>query len=762
MKLIKRLVPFLLVLGFRTIVFPQSGSIIGRVTSINGDSISGASVYLSESKWHITNDDGMYSISTITPGNYSLIVTNLGYTKKTIPVEIKADQTLSINVTLEIKVYKEKEVLITASRSEKSLDEISVPVAIVDQEEIETTGSIRLTDILDEQIGMNVVSNHGTGIQVQGFDPDYTLILIDNQPVIGRTAGTLNLERLAVGNVEQIEIVKGPSSALWGSNALAGVINIITEKAEQPFKWNVNGRYGTHDSYDGSSNLSFKKGDFSGQIFGNINSSNGYDLSKNTVAPTIPKYDNYTFSGEAGYRLSKKFSVSLNSRYYRENQTYDDRIDISNQPEDLNGTEFQENFSVAPSFKLLISDKQLFEATAFLSSFESESNLDFQSSGESYFNDSFGQTLNKYEIQSSTFWNNQHTTIAGIGMNREDLTADIYADVPFFDSYFGFGQHEWELNKKLSLTTGFRFDAHSEYSSQLSPKFSALYKSSKLIHIRGSFGGGFKAPDFRQLFLNFTNPIAGYSVFGRSTVEEGIERLQQDGQIEELYVNPSELTDIQSESSIAYNLGFDLFLTKRITFKINGFRNNVDELIETQRIALKTNGQSVFSYVNLNKIYTQGFETELSYSPDFISGLNISAGYQYLDAQREITFEQDDVQNGQVVTVTKKEYIPLFNRSKHTANFKLFYAFEKIGLDASLRIRHRGKYWFSDNNVNNSPDENEYAENHTMINTSIAKQLGKSFKIRVGINNLNNYKNEILLPSNPGTTFYTQLNINIY
>lgn len=112
----------------------------------------------------------MYSISTITPGNYSLIVTSLGYTKKTIPVEIKADQTLSINVTLEIKVYKEKEVLITASRSEKSLDEISVPVAIVDQEEIETTGSIRLTDILDEQIGMNVVSNHGTGIQVQGFD----------------------------------------------------------------------------------------------------------------------------------------------------------------------------------------------------------------------------------------------------------------------------------------------------------------------------------------------------------------------------------------------------------------------------------------------------------------------------------------------------------------------------------------------------------------------------------------------------------------
>lgn len=762
MKLFKCLLTFLFVLGFRIAIFAQSGDVTGTITSIDGNSISGVSVYLSESKWSVTNGSGLFSISSVSPGSYFLIATSLGYSKKIIPVEIKANQTLSIDVTLETKIYREKEVLITASRSEKNLDDISVPVAIVDQEEIESSGSIRLSDILDEQIGMNVVSNHGTGIQVQGFDPDYTLILIDNQPVIGRSAGTLNLDRLAIGNIEQIEIVKGPSSALWGSNALAGVINIITEKADKPFKWDVTGRYGSHDSYDGSSNLSFKKGGFSGQIFGNVNTSNGYDLDTRTVAPTIPEYDNYTFSGEVGYRFSKKLSVSLNSRYYRENQNYSDRIEISNQPETLQGSEFQENFSVAPTLKYLVSDKQLFEATAFLSTFDSESNLDFESTGDSYFHESFGQTLNKYELQSSTFWNNQHTTIAGIGMNREDLTANIYADVPFFDSYFGFTQHEWKLNKKLSLTSGFRFDAHSEYSSQLSPKFSALYKPNDVIHVRGSFGGGFKAPDFRQLFLNFTNPIAGYSVFGTSTVLEGIDRLQQDEQIDELYIDPSELTDIQSESSIAYNLGFDLFLSDRITFKINGFRNNVDDLIETQRIALKTNGQSVFSYVNLNNIYTQGFETELSYIPSFIPGLSLSAGYQYLDAQREITRQFDDVQNGQVVSVTKKEFIPLFNRSKHTANFKLFYAFKKIGLDTSLRVRYRGKYWFSDNNVNNIPDDNEYAENHTMVNTSIAKQLGKRFNLRVGINNLKNYQNEILLPSNPGTTFYTQLNINIY
>jgi hypothetical protein len=110
----------------------------------------------------------------------------------------------------------------------------------------------------------------------------------------------------------------------------------------------------------------------------------------------------------------------------------------------------------------------------------------------------------------------------------------------------------------------------------------------------------------------------------------------------------------------------------------------------------------------------------------------------------------------------KKEFIPLFNRSKHTGNFKLFYAFEDLGLDVNLRLRYRGKYWFSDTNVNNRNESNEYAEDHFIINTSLGKQLGDRFKLRAGINNLGNYQNEILLPSNSGITFYTQLNINIY
>ena len=164
---------------------------------------------------------------------------------------------------------------------------------VVSKQEIQQSGNIRLSDVLSEQLGLYLVENHGTGLQMQGFDPEYTLILIDNKPVIGRTAGTLDLTRLTVGNIEQVEVVKGPSSALWGSDALAGVINIITDKGSKPLEWGLNTSYGAHNTKDLSGQFNLKEDNFQIRFFGNLNGSNGYDLNPETVTPTIPKYNNY-------------------------------------------------------------------------------------------------------------------------------------------------------------------------------------------------------------------------------------------------------------------------------------------------------------------------------------------------------------------------------------------------------------------------------------------------------------------------------------
>ncbi|MCD8445589.1 TonB-dependent receptor plug domain-containing protein, partial [Tenacibaculum finnmarkense] len=127
--------------------------------------------------------------------------------------------------------YGLEEVVVTATRTKRQLSSIPMPVTLISKEQLQKSGAVRLKDILLEQTGITLVSDFGgsQGVQIQGVAADYTLILIDGVPVVGRASGNIDLSRLSVNNIKQIEIVKGPSSSLYGSEAIGGVINIITE-----------------------------------------------------------------------------------------------------------------------------------------------------------------------------------------------------------------------------------------------------------------------------------------------------------------------------------------------------------------------------------------------------------------------------------------------------------------------------------------------------------------------------------------------------
>ena len=102
-----------------------------------------------------------------------------------------------------------EEVVVTATRNERNMGALPMPVTLVSKAQIKTIGSLRLNDVLTEQTGLVVVPQvnaQGNGIQIQGFNPDYTLILIDGEPIIGRYTGSLELSRIAVGNIKQIEL----------------------------------------------------------------------------------------------------------------------------------------------------------------------------------------------------------------------------------------------------------------------------------------------------------------------------------------------------------------------------------------------------------------------------------------------------------------------------------------------------------------------------------------------------------------------------
>ena len=737
-----------------------TAQLMGRVLDENGNTVVGANIRLHEYADTYTDSSGSYHIKGIVPGEYRLQISHIGYMEYQKTLEFIPKNKIFLETHLEKKSYENGTIVVTASRTHETLAEVSVPILVVPKQEIQQSGNIRLNEVLSEQLGLYLIQNHGTGLQMQGFDPEYTLILIDEKPVIGRTAGTLDLTRLAVGNIEQIEIVKGPSSALWGSDALAGVINIITDKGSKPFEWSLNTRYATHNTKDLSGQVSLKEGNFQVRFFGNLNGSNGYDLNPRTVAPTIPKYSNYTMQGGIKYQFQPGLSLDISGRYYRENQSFQDEVLDQKRSFNANGTEFQQDYYVSPTLQYAIGSEHLIEASVYVGYFESESILNLTDSNTRYFSDAFAQRLNKVEFKASTFWDNTNTTILGIGNNTESLDAEIYAEVPGFASTYFYGQHHWNTDDDFSLTLGFRYDNHSEYTSQLSPKLSTRWKITHNLSLKASFGGGYKAPDFRQLFLNFSNPIAGYSVFGTSTLEAGLKQLQESGQISEIFIIPSSLGEIRAERANALNIGGNWFATKYTSIEFNAFRNKVRDLIETQRIAQKTNNQSVFSYVNIRKMYSQGINIELRTSSFILNNLDWSIGGQLLDTRQQITEEFDDVVNGEVINIEKKSYVPMFNRSRYTGNIKMFYASQRLGLDANIRIQYRGAYGFVDSNGNSRIDSTENVHGYTLINSSVAKTFKKQYRFQIGINNLTNITDPQRVPSNPGRILYTQISLD--
>ena len=665
-----------------------------------------------------------------------------------------------------------EEVVVTATRNERTLGSLPMPVTVIGQKQIRAMGSLRLNEVLAEQTGLFIQNDHGQGIQIQGFSPDYTLILLDGEPLVGRTAGTLELSRLAVGNIKQIEIVKGPSSSLYGSEALAGVVNIITN-SPSPLtprggihSGNISMRYGTNQTSDLSGSLGFRKSKLGVNIFVNRYQSRGYDFTPEVFGATVSPFLNYTFTPKLSYDFSEKLKLSISGRYFTENQEDGFLVGKDN----VSGEGSVKDWNFNPVLRYSVSQKMKATARFYSTNYQTNSTLIYQKDAKIYDETFFNQTFQRPELQIDYALNAKHNFSFGAGRIWESVEATRYDDIKRFETNYGFFQYENTMLKSLNLTVGGRFDAHSAYRSQFSPKVSMAYEVSTKITLRGSVGVGFKAPDFRQLYLNFTNAVAGYSVFGTQEIARGIAKLQAEKQISELLFDVNNLGTLQAESSLAYNFGGVLKLDNGLKISINAFRNDVDNLIQTQAIARKTNGQNVFSYLNLNKAFTQGIESEIS--KQIISGnhqISVGLGYQFLEAKdKEIV---DKLERGEVfrrnpetfatVRVQPSEYEGLFNRSRHSGNVKLFYENTKNNVTASLRGIYRSRYGFADYNGNGIADvDNEFVQGFMTWDLSISKEFKEHLRLQTGVDNIFDFTNKTQMPSMAGRLIWVSLGVN--
>ena len=169
-------------------------------------------------------------------------------------------QDISDTTILNLKI---KEVTITATKKEKEVSKIPLPVNLIKNKEIQSTNSVRLNEVIEKQTGITTVPTRiGTeGIQIQGLDASYTAIPLDGYPLIGRSFGALDLNRISLLDLERIEIVSGASSSLYGSDALAGVINLVSKTQQENGKiLDANVKLASNNTINPSLSYKYKKG----------------------------------------------------------------------------------------------------------------------------------------------------------------------------------------------------------------------------------------------------------------------------------------------------------------------------------------------------------------------------------------------------------------------------------------------------------------------------------------------------------------------
>lgn len=660
------------------------------------------------------------------------------------------------------------EVVVTATRTEKMLSAVPMPVTLISKKQIQQMGSLRLTDVLQEQTGLTIQTNHGNGVQMQGMNPDYTLILIDGEPLIGRTAGTFELSRLAVGNIKQIEIIKGASSSLYGSEALAGVINIITENPKTT-TLSLSSRYGTNQTADLGLNASLRYKKIRANIFANRYSTGGYDFTPQTFGQTVEPFHSYTLQSKLSYDFSTKLKFSVSARYFIENQQNNFDVGTEKNPTFISGSGMVKDFNLNPVLQYHFTQKLKTQIRFYHSRYETNAISNYQKTNEVFEESFFRQTFLRPEVQTEYIFSEKHILTLGVGRIWETVAATRYEGTKEFTTNYVYGQYEWLPITKLNVIFGGRFDNHAVYGSQFSPKLSAQYDLTKHIAFRGSVGAGFKAPDFRQLYLNFTNAVAGYSVFGTEELQTALNNLQAQNQIAEILLNPNEIGKLQAESSLSYNLGAKFTPTEKLAINLNFFRNDVSNLIDTQAFARKTNGQNVFSYRNLNHVFTQGLELETTYK--YSKNFTFSAGYQYLQAQDKQILEKID--KGEIfrrnpetfVTslVTRSDYGGLFGRSANMLNVKVLYENTARHIFATFRGFYRGKFGLGDKNGNLILDEeNEYVSGYFTCNISVGKEFFKQkFRLQTGIDNIFNQTDMQNIPNLAGRLAWVSANFKI-
>ncbi len=529
-------------------------------------------------------------------------------------------------------------IVVTGSRGERRLKDSAVPTEVISRKRIEQTGARNLGEVLETQLGVNVTPSPtfaGSQVQMLGLDSKYVLFLVDGQRIAGRTNNTVDLTRFKVQNIERIEIVKGSSSALYGADAIGGVINIITRQAEKPEHYQFRATYGngkqsnfgTQGEKNMIADVGFRNSFVAANFTGGFNQSGGYDLDPKTPSTTGNAFQDASIGGNMNFNPDGQFRVKTGFNYLNRHQQGVDSRTTGGTFDRSNATN---DFLALGALEYSYGKKNLISFRGNFSRWENKYKLDQRGSDELDTKELTNEVSSQGTLQLDHEINDRHMVTAGLETFSEELESDrLRQRFAFRTRKAAFLQDEWLVTKTgviWRIVPGVRHDLDSQFGGQTTPKIATKVDITSNLAVRASYGLGFRPPSFRELYLRFENPGVGYVVDGND--------------------------QLKPEKSRTANADVEYSPFKNWSMSFSVFRNDITNLIQYNYANRGASEFASFQLMNIQRAYTRG--VELGTRVRFLKYFALELGYNHTDT-KDLTTDR-----------------PLEGRALHQGNFNFF------------------------------------------------------------------------------------------
>lgn len=627
-----------------------------------GKILQGVNIQLTTTKKGTATDSTGRFVLRVPSGKISLHFSHTGYADKDTTLTIEEGETTDINISLEeVKEDLDEVVIVSSSRTNSRIEDLPTKVEVLGMEEVHEENGIKpgniaslLGDIAGIQIQQTNAATGNADMRIQGLQGKYTQILRDGMPLFGGYSGSFSILQIPPLDLQQIELVKGASSTLYGGGAIAGMVNLVSKKpkmGKQERSFTIN------RSTLKENNLNL--------FFSGRNEKAGYTLFAGGTLQDPVDVNNDGFSDVPSVK-----SVFVHPRVFLYGGPSSTVIlGYTLNYEDRNGGDMQVlDKKITAQHQFFIQNKSLRNTGDITWEKKLASNAQFTlKASTSFFNrdvntNVFGMRaiqLTWYTEAAYTQKSEHHNWVAGINFNGDDFKKQL-PDSSLIpnekNSTVGFfAQDDWKFNNHLTLQAGLRIDAHNRYGTFVLPRLSLMYKVNPEITMRIGGGLGYKTP---TLFNSEVDERDYHYLMGYASA-------------------------VQAERSLGVN--YDINYKKRLgewelTLNQTFFYNRIDHPLVLQTMGFVT---PIYYYANENsRLQSGGSET---YVQVMHHALELYVGYVYTNAKRKYA--------------PVNQNLPLIARNKFAT--VIAYEFSKH-FRAGIESAYTGKQYL-DNGTTTSP-----------------------------------------------------------